>query len=154
MFDHHIASWARDGRTCSRVWSRVQRDAETLPSSRECFVTPLRLSIHHPIRSRGVTVNGNPPTMIYPTVCGYTKGYRTRARSKTPRRRQLSLYLSSPRLCACAHASFRTTTFNTCTYRRYIETAHAPRLFIDRVSELLKRHTLCIQALKGTRARN
>jgi len=35
-----------------------------------------------PRRSRGVVVaNGKPLTMIYPTVCGYTKGKRTRPHS-------------------------------------------------------------------------
>ena len=61
-----------------------------------------------------------------------------------------------PRTCVCARPSFQTRVFRTCTYRRYKKTTCVVRLFIRTMSDLVKRHILCIQALnryKSTKLR-
>ena len=58
--------------------------------------------------------------------------------------------------CVCVRPSFQTTVFSTCTYRRYKKTTCVVRLFIRTMSDLVKRHILCIQALnryKSTKLR-
>ena len=52
-----------------------------------------------------------------------------------------------PRTCVCARPSFQTTVFSTCTCRRYKNTECVGRLFIRTMSDLVKRHILCIQGL-------
>ena len=52
-----------------------------------------------------------------------------------------------PRTCVCARPSFQTTVFSTCTCRRYKKTARVDSLFIGSMSDLVKRHIVCIQAL-------
>ena len=79
----------------------------------------------------------------------------------TPRRYRTVIYWSisnrtRPRLCVCAQPSFQTTVFSTCTCRRYKKTECVDRLFVRIMSELVKRHVLCIQALnrcKSTKLR-
>ena len=71
---------------------------------------------------------------------------------KTPRRYRTAIYWSisnrtRPRTCVCARPSFQTTVFSTCTCRRYKKTARVDSLFIPTMSELVKRHIVCIQAL-------
>ena len=71
---------------------------------------------------------------------------------KTPRRYRTAIYWSisnrtRPRTCVCARPSFQTTVFSTCTYRWYKKTARVDSLFIPTMSELVKRHIVCIQAL-------
>ena len=71
---------------------------------------------------------------------------------KTPRRYRTAIYWSisnrtRPRTCVCARPSFQTTMFSTCTCRRYKKTACVDSLFIRTMSDLVKRHVLCIQAL-------
>ena len=61
-----------------------------------------------------------------------------------------------PRTCVCARPSFQTTVFSTCTCRRYKQPECVDRLFIRTMSDLVKRHILCIQALnryKSTKLR-
>ena len=59
-----------------------------------------------------------------------------------------------PRTCVCTRPSFQTTVFNTCIYRRYKKTACVVRLFIRIMSDLVKRHILCIQALNRYKSTN
>ena len=71
---------------------------------------------------------------------------------KTPRRYRTAIYWSisnrtRPRTCVCARPSFQTTVFSTCTCRRYKKTARVDSIFIRTMSELVKRHIVCIQAL-------
>ena len=66
---------------------------------------------------------------------------------KTPRRYRTVIYVRT---------SIQTTVFSTCTYRRYKKTECVDRLFIRTMSDLVKRHILCIQALnryKSTKLR-
>ena len=69
-----------------------------------------------------------------------------------PRRYRTVIYWSisnrtHPKTCVCARPSFQTKVFSTCTYRRYKKTECVGRLFIRTMSDLVKRHILCIQAL-------
>ena len=71
---------------------------------------------------------------------------------KTPRRYRTVIYWlisnrTRPGTCVCARASFPTTVFSTCTCRRYKKTECVDRLFIRIMSDLVKRHIVCIQAL-------
>ena len=72
---------------------------------------------------------------------------------KTLRRYRTAIYWSisnrtRPRSCVCARPSFHTTTvFSTCTCRRYKKNACVDSLFIHTMSDLVKRHIVCIQAL-------
>ena len=61
-----------------------------------------------------------------------------------------------PRICVCARPSFQTMVFIMCTCLMYKKTKCTVRLFIRTMSELVKRHILCIQALnryKSTKLR-
>ena len=69
-----------------------------------------------------------------------------------PRRYRTVIYWSisnrtRPRTCVCARPSFQTTVFSTCTCQRYNKTTCVDSLFIRTMSELVKRHNVCIQAL-------
>ena len=71
---------------------------------------------------------------------------------KTLRRYRTAIYWSisnrtRPKTCVCARPSFQTTVFSTCTCRRYKKTACVDSLFIHTMSDLVKRHIVCIQAL-------
>ena len=71
---------------------------------------------------------------------------------KTPRQYRKAIYWSisnrtRPRTCVCARQSFQTTVFSTCTCRRYKKTPCVDSLLIRTMSDLVKRHILCIQAL-------
>ena len=71
---------------------------------------------------------------------------------KTPRRYRTAIYWSisnrtRPRINVCARLSFQTMVFSKCTCRRYKKTECMDRLFIRIISDLVKRHILCIQAL-------
>ena len=71
---------------------------------------------------------------------------------KTLRRYRTAIYWSisnrtRPRTCVCARPSFQTTVFSMCTCRRYKKTACVDSLFIRTMSDLVKRHIVCIQAL-------
>ena len=71
---------------------------------------------------------------------------------KTLRRYRTAIYWSisnrtRPRTCVCARPSFQTTVLSTCTCRRCKNTACVNSLFIRTMSDLVKRHILCIQAL-------
>ena len=83
-----------------------------------------------PKRSHGVTENGTPLTPRW--------NNRRAVRGTV-----------AERICVCARTSFQMTVFSTYTCQRYKKTKCVISVFIRTMSELVKRHILCIQALNG-----
>ena len=91
----------------------------------------------------------------------YIRGARSSYKRllKMPDRYRTEIYWSisnrtRPRTCVCARPYFQTTVFSTCTCQRYKKTECVGRLFIRTISDLVKRHILCIQILNRYKSTN